>query len=73
MQQMLLEWNESVKASVAGKDYPEGKVHAAEPPTRPWMSAPEYQKILPQLSERPEYSAAIKQGPGKAKRGAPND
>src|SRR5688572_16321853 len=62
MQQRLLEWNESVKASVAGKDYPEGKVHASEPPTRSWISSPEYQKILPQLQDRPEYRAAIKKG-----------
>jgi arylsulfatase A-like enzyme len=74
MQKLLVEWNESVKASVAGKDYPEGKVHAAEPPTRPWMTAPEYQKVLPQLRDRPEYSAAIKQGATKGKRAAaPND
>ncbi|MGH7945247.1 MAG: sulfatase family protein, partial [Opitutaceae bacterium] len=68
MQQALLAWNESVKASVAGKDYPEGKVDASEPPTRTWIGSPEYEKHLPQLRDRPEYSAAIKKSPAKAKR-----
>jgi arylsulfatase A-like enzyme len=70
MQNALLEWNESVKASVAGKDYPEGKVHASEPPTRAWVTSPEYQKYLPQLLNRPEYKDAAKKGAGKAKRAA---
>ena len=68
MQEKLLAWNESVKASVAGRDYPEGKVHASEPPTRSWIGSPEYEKYLPQLKERPEYRDAIAKGPPKAKK-----
>jgi arylsulfatase A-like enzyme len=68
MQQALMQWNESVNASVAGRDYPEGKVHASEPPTRSWIGSPEYEKVLPQLRNRPEFSAAIQKGAPKAKR-----
>jgi hypothetical protein len=67
MRQALLDWNKSVEASVAGKDYPEGKVAASEPPSRDWVTAPEYQKYLPELRKRPEYAAAIEKSPTKAK------
>ena len=68
MRKKLLDWNESVDASVAGKDYPEGKVHASEPPTRSWIGSPEYEKVMPQLRDRPEFAAAVKKGATKAKR-----
>ncbi len=51
----LLRWNESVQASVAGKDYPEGRVSSKEPPSRDWMTAPEYAPYLQELQARPEY------------------
>ena len=66
MQAALLAWNESVKASVAGKDYPEGRVDAAEPPSRDWVTSPEYAAYLSQWKERPEFrQAATKSGKGK--------
>ena len=41
MKQELLAWNESVEASFAGKDYPEGKVSPPDPvPTSWWEAAP---------------------------------
>lgn len=55
----LLAWNESVSASYAGRDYPEGKVSSTEPLSRDWMTAPEYQPYLAQLGARPEYQSAI--------------
>lgn len=58
MQAALLAWNESVSASYAGKDYPEGKVDAKEPPTRDWVNAAEYKPYLPELLKRPEYRSA---------------
>jgi arylsulfatase A-like enzyme len=67
MQQALIAWNESVKTSVAGKDYPEGKVHASEPTSRDWTTAPEYQKYISEWRERPEFNAALKKSPTKAK------
>lgn len=60
LRETLLTWNESVKASVAGKDYPEGKVSTAEPTSRDWMTAPEYQSRLKELQQRPEYRGAKK-------------
>ncbi|MDO8544902.1 MAG: sulfatase-like hydrolase/transferase [Opitutaceae bacterium] len=63
----LLKWNESVKASYAGKDYPEGKVNANEPPSRDWTTAPEYQPYLAEWQKRPEYKPSAK-GKKKAKK-----
>ena len=60
LQQALIAWNESVNASVEGKDYPEGKVYASEPPSRDWTTSPEYQKYLPEWQKRPEYRPSAK-------------
>jgi arylsulfatase A-like enzyme len=60
MQKALLDWNESVKTSVAGKDYPEGSVAASEPKSRNWTTAPEYQPYLAQWRDRPEFRNAKK-------------
>jgi arylsulfatase A-like enzyme len=65
MREELIRWNESVQASVAGKDYPEGKVSATEPPSRDWTTAPEYQPYLPEWRKRPEYSSSGKRKKGK--------
>ncbi|MBM80129.1 MAG: N-acetylgalactosamine 6-sulfate sulfatase [Planctomycetaceae bacterium] len=46
---------ESVDASAAGKDYPEGKV--LQPPRRAfWYEMPAYRSHLPTFFKRPEYS-----------------
>jgi len=55
LRESLLAWNASVEASVAGKDYPEGKVFGKDPPTQSWMSAPEFQPYLKEWQKRPEY------------------
>ncbi|MEO6244202.1 MAG: sulfatase-like hydrolase/transferase [Opitutaceae bacterium] len=55
LRKALLEWNASVETSVAGRDYPEGKVRAGEPKSRDWMTSPEYKPYLPQLMTRPEF------------------
>lgn len=47
-------WNASVEASVAGRDYPEGRVSPGEPPPRHWAQSPEYQPYL-KILDRPEY------------------
>ena len=64
----LLSWNESVTASVAGRDYPEGRVNPNEPSTRDWITSPEYQPYLAQLQARPEYKPAVTKA-GKKKKG----
>jgi arylsulfatase A-like enzyme len=58
----LLAWNDSVEASVAGKDYPEGKVDSAEPKSRDWSTAPEYAPFLAQWKDRPEFRAKTAKG-----------
>ncbi len=46
MKSLFLEWNTSVEASVAGKDYPEGKVRDGEPEPRDWKDDDRYMKAL---------------------------
>lgn len=48
-------WNESVEASFAGKDYPEGRVDPPDPKPMSWASSPAYQPYLPTWLKRPEY------------------
>lgn len=68
MSEALLRWNESVEASVAGKDYPEGKVNAGEPPSRDWITAPEYQPHLAAWKDRPEFRQTKETKGGKGKK-----
>ncbi|MEZ6129125.1 MAG: sulfatase-like hydrolase/transferase [Planctomycetaceae bacterium] len=49
LRQQWMLWNQSVENSIAGKDYPEGKVIPADPGPRTWMTAEEYQPYLKQL------------------------
>ncbi|MDP3073047.1 MAG: sulfatase-like hydrolase/transferase [Opitutaceae bacterium] len=65
MRNELLAWNATVNASVAGKDYPEGKVVPADPESIFWTESAEYQPYLPEWSQRWEYASAIKAA-GKA-------
>ncbi len=45
MRQQLLRWNESVEASVAGHDYPEGRVDPLEPSPKFWTEV----RLVPAL------------------------
>jgi arylsulfatase A-like enzyme len=63
----LLAWNESVDASFAGRDYPEGKVTPPDPESVSWAQHPTYAAYLEQWKHRWEYKAAI-QGEAKAPR-----
>ena len=49
----------SVAASVAGKDYPEGKV-GPQPPRIFWNTVDGYKPYFPEWSKRPEYSNWLK-------------
>ena len=40
------DWNKSVELSVAGKDFPEGRVLPGEPKSRDWSTSPEYQSFI---------------------------
>ncbi|MBL9189443.1 MAG: sulfatase-like hydrolase/transferase [Opitutaceae bacterium] len=55
----LLAWHASVEASVAGRDYPEGRVNPGEPESRDWTTAPEYAPHLAQFAKRPEFQSAL--------------
>ena len=48
-------WNETVEASVAGKDYPGGTLDPNQPERRFWHSDPAYAPFLKELMKRPEY------------------
>lgn len=51
MKKRLLAFNESVDASFAGKDYPEGKVTPPDPASVSWFEAERYRKWLPQWKD----------------------
>ncbi len=53
-------WNESVAASVAGNDYPEGKVSPLEPQPRFWTTVKEYEPYFEAWKKRPEYKSRLK-------------
>lgn len=57
----LLEWNASVEESLAGRDYPEGKVTPPEPPPRLWREMTEYRPYFDAWKNRPEYRSWLKQ------------
>jgi arylsulfatase A-like enzyme len=59
LQNAFREWNASVEASLAGRDYPEGKVTPAEPPPRLWHEVSEYAPYLDAWRNRPEYRATL--------------
>ena len=61
MRQKFKDWNASVEASVAGKDYPEGEVIPLDPGPRDWVISEEYQPYLQQLRDRPEFAKWFRQ------------
>lgn len=46
MKSLFLAWNASVERSVAGKDYPEGRVRDGEPESHDWKEDARYRKAL---------------------------
>jgi arylsulfatase A-like enzyme len=59
MRQQLLDWNASMDASFAGKDYPEGKVTPPDPASVSWFETPAYQPYLTQWKDRPEFKNSL--------------
>lgn len=55
LREAALRWNEAVDRSVAGKDYPLGRVRGGEPEPRFWSDMEEYQPFFSQWRKRPEY------------------
>ncbi len=60
MKRELLAWSESVDASFAGKDYPEGKVDASEPAPRFWTDVKEYEPYFAEWKNRWEYRSRLR-------------
>jgi arylsulfatase A-like enzyme len=71
MKKQLLAFNESVDASFAGKDYPEGKVVPPDPESINWFDAERYRKWLPLWQDHWAYKGYLNRasaGPKKAGR-----
>ena len=67
MKQQLLDWNSSMDASFAGKDYPEGRVVPPDPEPINWYDAPQYQSLLPEWKQRWEYEGYLNRDSKKTK------
>lgn len=57
--------NESIANSLAGRDYPEGRVNAGEPEPRFWMTLDAYRPYFDEWRKRPEYASRLKVRTGK--------
>jgi arylsulfatase A-like enzyme len=69
MKEQLLDWNESVDKSFAGKDYPEGQVSPSDPESVDWFNLPQYAPYLTDWNQRWEYESILKRASGeRAKR-----
>ena len=53
-------WNDSIDASAAGKDYPEGEVIPPDPGPRTWTEVEAYRPYFSEWKKRPEYRSRIK-------------
>ena len=68
MKNELLTWNESVSASFAGKDYPEGKVTPPDPESISWTMHSSYTPYLAEWQKRWEYKDGPKTNVKKGKK-----
>jgi arylsulfatase A-like enzyme len=59
LKKRLLEWNVSVDASFAGKDYPGGRLDPPDPEPRPWHAAPWYRPYLESWKNRWEFRSVL--------------
>ena len=71
MKSAYKKWSVQVDASVAGKDYPEGKVRAGEPESHFWRDDERYKPFFDEWKKRPEYSGWLNKKK-KAKKRATN-
>ncbi len=56
----FLNWNSTVEASIAGKDYPGGQLDPDQPERRFWTEVDGYQPYFDAWKTRPEYESRIK-------------
>ena len=59
LQMQLTEWNRSMNASVAGKDYPEGVLNPGDPQPRFWTDVDAYRPYFNEWRKRPEYKSRL--------------
>lgn len=59
MKSAYKKWSLLVDASVAGKDYPEGKVRADEPESHFWEDDDRYKQFFDVWKKRPEYEKQL--------------
>lgn len=57
---MLEQRNDSIENSLAGKDYPEGRVNEGEPEPRFWMTVDAYRPYFDEWRKRPEYASRLR-------------
>jgi len=57
--------NKSIADSLAGMDYPEGRVNNGEPEPRFWMTVEAYRPYFDEWRKRPEYASRLKANPKK--------
>lgn len=65
MKQQLLAWDETVNASSAGNDYPEGRVIPSDPQPINWFESPRYQPFLQDWKDRWEYRGYLNRTAGQ--------
>ncbi|TWT78791.1 Choline-sulfatase [Planctomycetes bacterium CA13] len=59
MKSTFRQWSDSVDASIAGKDYPEGHLNPGEPESHLWTEDDRYQPFFEQWKKRPEYAKRL--------------
>ena len=60
MKSTFEKWNASVDGSVAGRDYPEGKVRADEPKPHSWREDERYKALFSEWEKKPEYNRLMR-------------
>ena len=65
MTALLKTRNESIENSLAGKDYPEGRVNAGEPEPRFWTAVDAYRPYFDAWKKRPEYASRLNGKPNR--------
>ena len=59
MVQFFTTWNQTVEASMVGKDYPEGRVNPNQPPRLFWWELSVYKPYFQDWLKRPEYGERL--------------
>ncbi len=59
LQSQMTQWDKSIRASVAGQDYPEGKLNPGDPEPRFWTDVDAYRPFFDEWRKRPEYKSRL--------------